>query len=135
MAKIDQLPEETKLQMSDNFIVHVGKTRTCRASLSTLKLTLSSVATVTSSTTAEDILTYFLDASENNITVTLPSAKDYTGRIYHFVRVQESPSGYDCVIVPQEGEYINGESSLSLTDNYDRVTIQSNGSNWIVIAR
>lgn len=104
---------------------------------STGKFTIVSLGytTITSSATAGDYSTYFIDASSGNVTLTLPSALSYTGRIYNIVRVQTYPSAYNAVVACQSGQYINGESSLALENNYDRVQVQSNGSNWIIIGR
>lgn len=93
----------------------------------------TSYTTITSSTTAGTYNTYFIDASSGEVILTLPSASTCAGRIYNIVRVQTYPSAYNCIIACQSGQTINGMSSISLDNNYDRVTVQSNGSNWIII--
>lgn len=92
-----------------------------------------SVTTITFSTTADAYNTYFINASSGEVVLTLPSASTCAGRIYNIVRVQTYPSAYNCIIACQSGQTINGMSSISLDNNYDRVTVQSNGSNWIII--
>lgn len=91
--------------------------------------------TITSSGTAGNYTTYFLNASSGEVILTLPAAATYAGRIYHIVRVQTCPSAYNCIVACQSGEYINGEASLALENNYDRVTAQSNGTGWIILGR
>lgn len=91
--------------------------------------------TITSSGTAGNYTTYFLNASSGEVILTLPAAATYAGRIYHIVRVQTYPSAYNCIVACQSGEYINGEASLALENNYDRVTAQSNGTGWIILGR
>jgi|GEM_PF-4416305 len=94
-----------------------------------------SCTTISSSGTAGDYTSYFLNASSGEVILTLPSAVTYPGRIYHIVRVQTYPSAYNCSVATTSNQTINGEQSLALENNYDRVTVQSDGSNWIIIGR
>ena len=92
-------------------------------------------STITSSGTAAEYTTYFLDATSGEVILTLPAAATYAKRIYHIVRVQAAPSAYNCIVACQSGEYINGVGSAALENNYDRITVQSNGTGWIIIGR
>jgi len=116
-----------------NFGGSVGVKTSPSSTLHSGGSTALSCTTITSSTTAADYSTYFLDASSGEVILTLPSAPSCPGRIYNIVRAQAYPSAYNCIVACQSGQTINGESSVALNNNYDRITVQSNGSNWIIV--
>ena len=91
-----------------------------------------SVTTITSSTTAADYATYIINANSGNVTLTLPSAATYTSRRYTIMRIDtyQHSSKYKA-IVAAAGEKINGVGIVNLA-NFDSITVQSNGSNWII---
>ena len=119
---------------------HVNQDLTSDASPTFAGVTITGPAalgysTITSSGTAAEYTTYFLDATSGEVILTLPAAATYAKRIYHIVRVQAAPSAYNCIVACQSGEYINGVGSAALENNYDRITVQSNGTGWIIIGR
>ena len=94
-----------------------------------------SVTTITSSTTAEDYTTYIINAYSGNVTLTLPNASTYTSRRYTIMRIDtyQHPSwSYKAMVVAASGETINGMGLVNLA-NFDSITVQSNGSNWVII--
>ena len=92
-----------------------------------------SVTTITSSTTAGNYATYIINAQSGNVTLTLPSAATYTSRRYTIMRMDtyQHSSSYKAIIASAAGEKINGVGIVNLA-NFDSITVQSNGSNWII---
>lgn len=122
LCKVDGSPSGTQAAVGANWDI-----------LEHSQLNVPLYTAITSSGTAGNYTTYFLNASSGEVILTLPAAATYAGRIYHIVRVQTYPSAYNCIVACQSGEYINGEASLALENNYDRVTAQSNGTGWIIL--
>jgi len=93
-----------------------------------------SVTTITSSTTAEDYTTYIINAYSGNVTLTLPNASTYTSRRYTIMRIDtyQHSSSYKAMVVAASGETINGMGLVNLA-NFDSITVQSNGTNWVII--
>ena len=81
--------------------------------------------TATYTITASD---YTIDCTANTFTVTLPTAVGITGRIYNIKN-----SGTGEITVEGDGtETVDGNLNLTLSQ-YDGVSLQSTGSNWIII--
>jgi len=93
-----------------------------------------SVSTITSSTTAGNYATYIINANSGNVTLTLPSAATYTSRRYTIMRIDtyQHSSSYKAMVVAASGETINGMGLVNLA-NFDSITVQSNGTNWVII--
>jgi len=73
------------------------------------------------------------DATSNSMTVSLPSASGITGRVYTIKKVDSSAN--TVTIDPNGTETIDGSSTYSLSSQWDFVTIVSDGSNWVIIAK
>ena len=85
-------------------------------------------AKTTDVTAADDELIVPVDASSANRTLTLPAASGRTGKVYV---VQKSDSSTNTVTVdPNSTETVNGASTFVLTQQYQAVTLWSDGSNW-----
>jgi len=67
----------------------------------------------------------------SNITINLPSAKNLAGKEYIFVKI--SSNTYSVNIQAKTNEYINNLSSKLLTNQWQKVKIISNGTNWIIL--
>jgi len=93
-----------------------------------------SVSTITSSTTAGNYATYIINANSGDVTLTLPSAATYTSRRYTIMRIDtyQHSSKYKAMVVAASGETINGMGLVNLA-NFDSITVQSNGTNWVII--
>ena len=93
----------------------------------------SAVATITADTTLDGTHhTVLCNNSAADITVTLPPAASHTGRIYKVKKINVATK-----LVTIDGsaaETIDGAATLVLYIQYDYVQIQSNGSNWHVVA-
>jgi len=73
------------------------------------------------------------DATSNSITVSLPSASGITGRVYTIKKVDSSTN--TVTVDPAGTETIDGASTYSLSSQWDFVTIVSDGSNWVIVAK
>lgn len=91
------------------------------------------VATVTASsvTLDEDDDVILCDCSSNAITVNLPAASDYIGKVFYIKKIDVSVNS---TTVDGDGsETIDGSTTISLTTQYESVTIVSNGTNWFIL--
>jgi hypothetical protein len=113
---------------SDTFILYVAKS-TAGGGFTPIGTTLPYVAkTATYTITDYD---YTIDCTANTFTVTLPTAVGITGRIYIIKN-----SGAGVITVDADGtETIDGGANVSLATQYDSVTVQSDGANWIITSR
>ncbi len=67
-----------------------------------------------------------------DVTATLPAAVGCAGRIYQFTKVD---SGTKNIIIDGNlSETINGALTKTSVTQYDSITIQSDGSNWLITA-
>lgn len=84
----------------------------------------------TANFTAGTSNTYFCNATSGNITATLPAAAD--GQRYTFVKTDSS---VNTVTIDGNGsETINGSLTQVLSAQYDRLTIEAEGSVWYIIS-
>jgi len=74
---------------------------------------------------------YTIDCTGNGtFTVTLPTAANIAGRIYV---IKNSGSGV-ITVATTSSQTIDGSTTNSLSTQYSRVTVQSNGANWIILS-
>ena len=94
-------------------------------------LSLSIVTKTSNYTATASDYTIVMNNSSSR-TVTLPTAEGITGRIYIIKKISGS---YKNVTIATNGyETIDGASSKVLTSQYSQVTVQSDGSNWIILS-
>jgi len=74
----------------------------------------------------------FVDASSNDVTITLVSASGIEGIQHNIKRVDDS-SSYTVTIDGDSSETIDGETTITLDDQYAAVTIVSDGTNWLIL--
>lgn len=79
---------------------------------------------------AEDY-TITCDATSAAFTVTLPAASGITGRIYVIKKTDASANAV--TVDANASETIDGATTYSLAAQWKYVTIQSNGTNWVII--
>lgn len=90
------------------------------------------VDTITAATTLNNTYHIVLaDASSNAIKITLPSASICAGRQYIIKKIDSSANAV--TIIPQSGQTIDGQTSISITAQNDLRRIVSNGANWYII--
>lgn len=87
---------------------------------------VSKTANYTATNTDDVIL---VDASAGAVTISLPTAVGIAGRSYH---VKKTDSSANAVIVDPNGtETIDGQATTSLTSQYETLSVESNGANWV----
>lgn len=69
--------------------------------------------------------------STQNITITLPTAVDNTGKIFNVKKLDET--GYRVILQTQTGETIDGESTKEILYRWTTLTFQSTGTDWIIL--
>jgi len=67
-------------------------------------------------------------ASDGTKTITLPDAKPCAGRQYVIKKIDSSANAV--TIVPQAGQTIDGQASISIVTQYDYRRVVSDGTNW-----
>ncbi len=100
-------------------------------------------ATIDANTTAgeEDFIEInFTASSTNTVTLTLPAVADYSNKEYVIKRNADGVIGSSSnhvYIKPASGEFldnISSSSSYDMANDYEAVTIRSNGSRWLIIS-
>ncbi len=94
----------------------------------------TATTTVSANTTLNDTHSSILcNASGAVRTMTLPAASGLTGRTYTIKKTDSSANA--CILDANASETIDGSLTLSLTGQYDSVTIQTDGSNWFRVGQ
>lgn len=96
------------------------------------KLTaVSNISTATTLTTSTIIA--LIDTSSSAFTVTLPDAPNATNH-YFIILDTGGNAGTNNITIDTDGaSLITGESSVTITNNYNCLTLFSEGSNWISV--
>ena len=92
---------------------------------------LSIYSTGSSSYTASATDYTVVGTRTSNQTITLPTAVGITGRIYV---IKKTGNGGTLTIATNGSQTIDGAGSKSLTTQYTQMTVQSDGSNWIILS-
>jgi hypothetical protein len=87
-----------------------------------------STKTTTYSTTTSDY-TILADASSASFTITILNAVGNSGRIFVIKKINSA----NIVTVATSGGTIDGDSTVSMSDLNDSITVQSDGTNWYII--
>jgi hypothetical protein len=70
------------------------------------------------------------NTSAGDVTITLPAVSNATNRIYTFIKTAAA----NTLTIDGDGaETINGNASLAYTNQYSRLTIVSNGTEWFIM--
>jgi hypothetical protein len=81
-------------------------------------------------TLTDDVRTLFCDATDGEMTVYLPTAANRNGKIFEIMKTDSSIN--TVYIDGYSSETINGSSGYSLTTQYSRIRITSNGTAWFI---
>ncbi|TWT61706.1 hypothetical protein [Rubinisphaera italica] len=98
------------------------------AQLATLDPVISKSSTYTIQAGDEVIL---CDASGGAFTITLPSAVDLFGRQYTIKRTNSGVN--DVTLGTTSSQTIDGQTTQVLGSQYDKLTVVSDGSNWMIV--
>lgn len=90
---------------------------------------------VTSNFTVTDNEVVLVDTSSNAVTVTLGSVDVYEGSIVKVVDKAGNASTNNITVNTGGSETINGETSVVINNNFEALTFQSDGSNWVIVGR
>ena len=85
---------------------------------------------IVAATTTYAVLTtdYTINCTANSFTVTLPTAVGASGKVYN---IKNSGTGF-ITVATTSSQTIDGATTQGL-NQYEGVTVQSNGANWIII--
>jgi hypothetical protein len=75
--------------------------------------------------------TYIGNSAGANRTYQLPEARSRLGRRITFIKQSSTAELY--TITTSNAQTINGAATFVLTAQYDKVTVQSNGANWLIV--
>lgn len=90
------------------------------------------VTTITTSTSiAASHHVVLVDASSAEVTVTLPAVATTTGRKYYIKKIDSSSN--NVVVDGQSSETIDGETTQTISLQYESLTIVNDGSEWFII--
>ncbi|HEX3569046.1 MAG TPA: hypothetical protein VHT70_05230 [Candidatus Saccharimonadales bacterium] len=73
----------------------------------------------------------FANATSGNVTITLPAASANAGYRFYVKRIDGSANS--CTIARSGTDTIDGQTSLSLAQQYNCATVVSDGSTWYII--
>lgn len=90
---------------------------------------------VTSNFTVTGNNVVMVDTSTSAITVTLGSVEVYEGSVVKVVDKSGNASTNNITIDTAGSETINGETSVVINSNFEALTLQSDGTNWIITGR
>lgn len=74
-----------------------------------------------------------VDVDSGLITIQLPSAVGIAGIQIKIVSLSDSLTPNVCTILPDGAETINGDLSKTLTTPRERMTLESDDTNWLVV--
>jgi hypothetical protein len=99
--------------------------------VSGIVLDTGDVPTITSVSAAYSILVtdYTVECTANTFTVTLPTAVGVAGKLFN---IKNSGTGV-VTVATTSSQTIDGGLTAVLSTQYESITIQSTGSNWIII--
>lgn len=89
------------------------------------------VVTITANHTASAWQVVLANTAAGNLTVTLPSAASCVGKPINIKKI--SPDGYKLTVAPLTGQTIDGQTNQVVTDQFNCMTVVSDGSNWWII--
>lgn len=70
-----------------------------------------------------------IDASLNDVDISLPQAKGFNREAVTLIRIDAS--GFNVNLIAQPGEMVNGLASIPIAGGYTRIKILSTGVQWL----
>jgi hypothetical protein len=80
-------------------------------------------------TSLDDVV--LVTCSGSDITVALPAAASNTGKLFNIKKLDSTI--YSLIINPNLSETIDGETTISILDQYNSLQIISNGTSWFIL--
>lgn len=90
------------------------------------------ISVTSSSTVTADFGFWVGDATSATVVMTVPPAEAHKGKSFSFKKIDASVN--EVQVTPSDGT-VDGAASVSLTSQWDAVTITSDGDNWLITAR
>jgi hypothetical protein len=109
--------------------------KTDGTSLSFENITIEETVTTSSNLTTSGQTTVFADVSSGALTVTLASSDANDGRKVRVVDKAGNASNNTITVNTESTETINGQADAVITNNFEALTFQSDGSNWFIVSR
>lgn len=75
---------------------------------------------------------YYVDASANNVTATLPTAVGCGGR-YIEIHLRAANPSFQLIVATTSGQTIRGQTTVTTNTQWAVLGIRSDGSNWILV--
>ena len=123
-----------RVRVLNTGFVGIGTAPASAHSHLTVSGSVSMAITTTPKTTAyvvaatDNTVTY--DATSGVFNTTLPTAVGIAGRLYTLIKVDVSANAV--TVVTTSSQTINGAANYSLSAQWKRVTVQSDGANWLI---
>lgn len=96
-----------------------------------LKSTQSTTSATYNATIFDDII--LADTTSNNVTVNLPAASGAEGKVLTIIK--SAGASNNVIIDPNSTETLDGETTVEMHTNGDKVKIVCDGSNWFSLTR
>jgi hypothetical protein len=109
-------------------LVDGAVTRSKLAAGSTARLNIDTVTGTHNADGSKDLL--LANSSGGSVTVNLPAAALHTGRV---ITIKKTSASNLVTIDGDSAETIDGETTQVLTENYQSLTIVSNGTGWSIL--
>lgn len=87
--------------------------------------------TVSDDYTVGPVSVIFVDASVDDVTLTMPSARFSRGHVFHMKKIDST--GNFLIIVGVDGETIDGSANQQINTQNTIVSVTSNGTNWFIL--
>lgn len=115
--------------------IHVGTTGSANSTMQIDGSVAMAIKTITSSyTVTSDDNTILANTTSGAITLTLPNASGFAGRIYTIKKIGSGGIDNQLNINPAAGT-IDGGASYVIYNDWTYVTLQTDGSNWYIIKK
>lgn len=115
--------------------IRVGNTGNANSTMQIDGSLAMAIKTITANyTVTEGDNTVLANTTSTAITISLPSASNFAGRIYTIKKIGTGGIDRELTITPASGT-IDGGSSYVIYNDWTYVTLQTDGSNWYVIKK
>lgn len=115
----------------DHFMLYTNASGLQTNSLKLLGNLATSTTNKSATFTADNKIVYLCNAGSGSFTANLPAAATYGGRVYTFKKVDASAN--TITIDGNAAETIDGAATRVMNTYNEKLTIMSDGTNWVII--
>ena len=101
-------------------------------SISNVAITSNLVTKTANYSAAAGDETILANASTGNVTITLPTAASISGKVYIVKKIDSTANSV--IIATTSSQTIDGNTTRTFTSQYTGAQVQSDGSNWYILA-